>query len=231
MRSLLRSEGFWNDVLRCAPGYARSSVPRRMGDGAAVWAARVVEGRPLRNVWLGVSVEDQQRADLRIPALLDTPAAVRFLSCEPLLGPVDLARHLFPNACPSGCGCRWPDDGDRHECACDGPCCSDSWRPTPALDWVIVGGESGAGARPMGLDWAHDLVYQCRDAEVPVFVKQLGSAWARSGASTGGGLLGTPRYRQDAKGADWGITGFPHDLKVREWPAGSLARGAGDVAH
>jgi protein gp37 len=101
---------------------------------------------PLPNVWLGVSVEDQKRADLRIPALLDTPAAVRFLSCEPLLGPVDLQHAL---------------NADPH-----------SWRHVSALDWVIIGGESGPGARPMELDWARSLVEQCQRANVPVFVKQ-----------------------------------------------------------
>jgi protein gp37 len=101
---------------------------------------------PLPNVWLGVSVEDQKRADLRIPALLDTPAAVRFISAEPLLGPVDLQHSL---------------NADPH-----------SWRHASALDWVIVGGESGPGARPMELDWARSLVEQCQRAGVPVFVKQ-----------------------------------------------------------
>lgn len=124
---------------------------------------------PLPNVWLGVSVEDQQRADLRIPALLDTPAAVRFLSCEPLLGPVDLTRIR-----------RIPVGG--------------------SIAWVIVGGESGAGARPMELDWARTLVEQCKAAYVPVFVKQLGSVWA------GGG-----------HGGDMGA--WPADLRVREFPS------------
>jgi protein gp37 len=100
----------------------------------------------LPGVWLGVSVEDQKRADLRIPALLDTPAAVRFVSCEPLLGSVDLQHAL---------------NADPH-----------SWRHVSALDWIIVGGESGPGARPMELDWARSLVEQCQRADVPVFVKQ-----------------------------------------------------------
>jgi protein gp37 len=102
---------------------------------------------PLPNVWLGCSVEDQKRADLRIPALLGTPASIRFLSCEPLLGPVDLRTVPIPVRGP-------------RELALQ------------QLDWVIVGGESGPDARPMELDWARSLVEQCRAARVPVFVKQ-----------------------------------------------------------
>lgn len=101
---------------------------------------------PLPNVHLGVSVEDQKHADLRIPVLLGTPAAARFLSCEPLLGPVNLDRHLYDHALTSV--------------------------PSGGLHWVIVGGESGSGARPLELDWVRSIVNQCRDAGVPVFVKQ-----------------------------------------------------------
>lgn len=102
---------------------------------------------PLPNVWLGVSAEDQKRADLRIPALLDTPAAVRFVSAEPLLGPIDL-------------------HGD--------PIGKDSVFWIGHLDWVIVGGESGPGARPMHPDWARSLRDQCVAAGVPFLFKQWG---------------------------------------------------------
>ena len=122
---------------------------------------------PLSNVWLGVSVENQQWADIRIPALLDTPAAVRFLSCEPLLGPLD-------------------------DLNLDG------------IGWVIVGGESGPGARPMDLNWVRDIGAQSTAAAVPLFVKQLGSVWAR-------------QNRADSKGGDW--SHWPADLRVREYPA------------
>jgi protein gp37 len=101
-------------------------------------------------VWLGVSVEDQAAADARIPLLLETPAALRFLSVEPMLGPVDLGH----------CLCReWAQGGltlGRY------------------LDWVIVGGESGAGARPMHPDWVRGVRDQCVRAEVPFFFKQWG---------------------------------------------------------
>ena len=120
-------------------------------------------GYPLCNVWLGVSVENQTAAADRIPLLLLTPAAVRFLSCEPLLGPIDmrkvfdedlgtidsLTRGSFPNRRPPP-------------------------RPRPAIDWVIAGGESGRNARPMHPDWARSLRDQCARADVPFFFKQWG---------------------------------------------------------
>lgn len=134
---------------------------------------------PLRNVWLGVSVEDQTAADERIPHLLATPAAVRFLSCEPLLGPVDLADHLTPRwwgSCPCGIGPTEQgtivDRNGVERC----PACNYALggAPEPLLHWVIVGGESGPGARPMHPDWARSLRDQCALAGVPFHFKQFG---------------------------------------------------------
>lgn len=105
---------------------------------------------PLPNVWLGVSVENQHFADERIPLLLRTPAAIRFISAEPLLGPVDLAFWLQPSG---------PEEAS-----------SGTY-----LDWVIAGGESGSKARPFDLAWARSIVQQCADAGVACFVKQLGA--------------------------------------------------------
>jgi protein gp37 len=110
---------------------------------------------PLTNVWLGVSVEDQRWADIRIPALLDTPAAVRFLSCEPLLGPVTLAPEWL--------------QADHETCTCS------ETAGCREIHWVIVGGESGRGARPMHPDWALDLRDQCAGANVPFHFKQWGA--------------------------------------------------------
>jgi protein gp37 len=123
------------------------------------------------NCWLGTSVEDQARADERIPWLLKCPAAVRFLSLEPLLGPVDLDKAL-------GCG----DSTHRGQgnAKCDG------------IDWVIVGGESGPGARPFNYDWARSIRDQCRAAGVAFFMKQ--------------GVKGC------------GLEEVPEDLRVREMP-------------
>lgn len=97
------------------------------------------------NVWLGTSIENQEAADQRIPELLSVPAKVRFLSCEPLLGEVSLRRWAPPSA---------------------------GWAPSP-IHWVIVGAESGHGARPMNLDWARSLRDQCQAASVSFFFKQM----------------------------------------------------------
>lgn len=134
---------------------------------------------PLPNVWLGVSVEDQQRADERIPDLLATPAAVRWLSCEPLLGPVDLESAWHgENALDSECcgDCAWCEKGlpPLHNCQRS----KGDWTWTRSgLDWIVAGGESGPGARPMHPDWARTLRDQCAAAGVPFFFKQWGE-WA-----------------------------------------------------
>jgi protein gp37 len=123
--------------------------------------------KPLPNVWLGVSVENQHFADERIPLLLATPAAVRWISAEPLLGPVDLDSERRDGLHALGCGV--PD----HKCL---PMCR-------GIDWVVCGGESGpghagacgnTGARPMHPDWARSLRDQCQAAGVPFFFKQWG---------------------------------------------------------
>ena len=101
-------------------------------------------GWPLPNVWLGVTAEDQQRADERIPDLIETPAAVRFVSVEPMLGPVDLTK-LFHTPRDFAAG----------------------------LHWIICGGESGHSARPMQPEWAMSLRDQCREATVSFFMKQM----------------------------------------------------------
>ncbi|WP_280317256.1 phage Gp37/Gp68 family protein [Nocardia wallacei] len=122
---------------------------------------------PLRNVWLGVSAEDQKRADLRIPALMKTPAAVRFVSAEPLLGPIDLN---------------------------DAP-----------LDWLIIGGESGPGARPMQAQWARSLRDQCEQLGIACHFKQAGTVLAKEwGAAS----------KKGSDPAEWPEP-FP-----REFPAG-----------
>jgi protein gp37 len=123
-------------------------------------------GKPLPNVWLGTSVEDQITADTRIPHLLRTPAAVRFLSCEPLLAAVDLKKNLGGTQWMGGqrgCGQLDPSGKHYHDDRCQ-----------PGIDWVIAGGESGHHARPMHPDWARSLRDQCNAAQVPFFFKQWG---------------------------------------------------------
>lgn len=151
MRSLLGDEDFTRHVWLAAGRPASDEPPP--------W--------PLSNVWLGVSVEDQKWADIRVPALLGTPAAVRFLSCEPLLGPLDASEYLTPDGCHTHMGEKFPT-------ICQSPSCG------TAIDWAIVGGESGPGARPMHPDWARSLRDQCNAANVPFFFKQWGE-WAPNG--------------------------------------------------
>jgi protein gp37 len=131
------------------------NVARMLGPNGINFYAR--EGPvpcPQPNVWIGTSVEDQQRADERIPHLLNTPAAVRFLSMEPLLGPVRLRNVPGLNKLPTV-----------HRLEGRGPA---------GIDWVIVGGESGPNARPMHPDWARSLRDQCTAAGVAFFFKQWG---------------------------------------------------------
>lgn len=145
------------------------------------------------NIWIGTSVENQATAEERIPHLLRIPAAVRFLSCEPLLGAVDLSGWVTDTGvwkCPN---CRYTlqkcylraSDGAvgpnteqvREVCPNDGA----TLRPLSLIDWVIVGGESGTNARPMHPEWARDLRDQCIKAGVPYFFKQWGGTTPKSG--------------------------------------------------
>jgi protein gp37 len=122
---------------------------------------------PLPNVWLGTSISDQPSADLRIQSLLACPAAVRFVSAEPLLGPVDLTEMERPAGLGTHCYSALDCDVDPDD---------DEWGGA-TLDWVITGGESGPHARPMHPDWARSLRDQCVDAGVPFFFKQWGEWW------------------------------------------------------
>lgn len=192
---------------------AKSDVDPQPGDEPLAHAAFPL---PLPNVWLGVSVEDQATADARIPLLLETPAAVRFVSAEPLLGPVGL-RHLQPRDPPVEIdalggthGVLRPHGGTNDR-----------------LDWVIVGGESGPGARPCDVEWIRSIVRQCRDAGVPAFVKQLG-AYSMGRYCADCDDMDAPCWNgderrcscrchlRDRKGGD--PAEWPEDLRVREFP-------------
>lgn len=143
-----------------------------------------VYAKPLQNLWLGVTAENQGTADERIPPLLQTPAAVRFVSCEPLLGQIDLRDYM------RGFG---------------------RFLTSSALDWIIAGGETGPGARPMDPEWAQGLRDQCQEAYVPLFFKQWGSADPGPGCRNHHRAAG---WRdQESRG------GFLLDGKmIREWP-------------
>jgi protein gp37 len=122
------------------------------------------------NVWIGTSVENQQTADERIPHLLRVPAAVRFLSCEPLLGPVDVSPYLARKVE------RWDRD---HE----GTVVGQEFDCVDGIHWLIAGGESGSNARPMNLGWARSLRDQCQAAGAAFFLKQLGGVRDKRGGA------------------------------------------------
>lgn len=180
----------------------------------------------LSNVWAGTTCEDQRRADERLPHLLEVPAAVRFVSYEPALGPVDFSEWIAPR---SICTCGAEHDGDVTgscpTCGVDNlitvwgegqadrlrtgerywPTFDERRNDGPPVDWIIVGGESGPGARPFDAAWARETVAQCKSAGVACFVKQMGSRVAGAGVKL-----------QHAKGED--PAEWPEDLRVREWP-------------
>lgn len=167
---------------------------------------------PLSNVWLGVSVEDQPRADQRIPLLLQTPAAIRFISAEPLLGPIEF----------DGIDC-WPQFDYRptyeyYRTFLKMQGVESDGKPVKVrdgLDWVIVGGESGPGARPFDITWARMILRQCRAASVPVFIKQLGARPYNGGNIYAEQAVTAIDY-QDRKGGD--PDAWPEDLRVRQYP-------------
>jgi protein gp37 len=160
-------------------------------------------GTPPANVWLGTSVENQKWADQRIPELLKIPAKVRFLSVEPLLGPINTAWFIGRDGWTDGLG-------------------------VDHVHWVIVGGESGPGARPCNVEWVRAIVRQCRAAGVPCFVKQLGAFVTSDNvnmddwpddtvlAGHGEGFAAARAILNHPKGGD--PAEWPDGLLVREFP-------------
>jgi protein gp37 len=159
------------------------------------------------NVATGTSVEDQNTAAARIPLLLEIPAWFKFLSIEPMIGPVDLEKD------PSWLYQMTPvpihdPDGSYQDCDYHVEPRSDG------IDWVIVGGESGSNARPMDIDWVRDLREQCVRADISFFVKQLGSHWAKA--------EGIHKIRGHKKGE--GILSWPEDLRIQQKPLSFSSR-------
>ena len=213
MREIVSAPDFVDDVLNAATWL----MDRQPVSEAGIEAYRALRDAapgawPLPNVWLGVSAEDQTRADERVPDLLATPAAVRFVSAEPLLGPIDfnkidIAAWLRRYRPDSDIGLNAYDPDMRF------PLLSPfehfgSGASYPGLDWIIVGGESGPSARPMQVPWARSIVQQCKAAGVACFVKQLGAdpIWED-------GAFLNLAHRKGADMAEW-----PCDLRVREVP-------------
>lgn len=162
------------------------------------------------NIWIGCTVENQERAAERMPWLLSIPAKVRFVSQEPQLGPIDWTRIEVLKSDGNAPGAylnaltghvAGPDDILPYH-----------------VDWIIVGGESGPGARAFDMKWAETTVAQCTSAGVPVFVKQMG---ARPVYDCPPGEEGEPQMRDDGSARFWSV-GFIKDKKggdMSEWPA------------
>lgn len=190
--------------------------------GARVWGLAGSGGLlgesqpwPQANVWLGVSVENQEAADERILHLLKIPAAVRFLSVEPLLESVDLSPWLYSGHDRAGM--------DRQYLSpLPGTDAAKNWHAK--VDWVIVGGESGHDARPCQLDWIRSIRDQCEAAGVACFIKQLGACASDEVNGIAGRSLAVPEEAsplvslrlRDPKGGD--MSEWPDDLRVREFP-------------
>lgn len=217
---------------------AAKLLPERFFPFASPW--------PLKNVWLGVSVEDQGTADERIPDLLATPAAIRFVSYEPALGEVDFGMSSATCDCcprwtsrwvrlhsrveadlPLG-GKRWGVDGGLYRATSNrhgalsvaaGPERLLGIKPAefvalPKLDWIIVGGESGHGAREFDLAWARSTIEQCETAGIACFVKQLGARPVERAIAPG--HPSRPLDLHHSKGSD--MDEWPRNLRVREFP-------------
>ena len=192
-------------------------------DGECVFPSDRSKFRP--NVWIGTTVEDQKTADERIPHLWSVPAKIRFLSCEPLLGPVDLSAWIGPKK-----DCQYydktPTEQRRNEGVID--CCryeNPSGKCKPGfcpfgyiggISWVIAGGESGPHARPSHPDWFRSLQRQCAAAGVPFFFKQWGEWSPMSYANSGHDL-----HRFDGNGGEVvarvGKAAAGRELAGREW--------------
>lgn len=172
-----------------------------------------INGHPPSNVWMGVSVENQKRAEERIPILLKIPAALRWLSLEPMLGSVDLT-HLDAEGAGHPDWCQINAMAGKQ---------SDMGRPCPdipKLDWLVIGGESGDHARPCSIEWIRSLLKQGTDSGVPVFVKQIGAMATviREPERPWRGETLMRPYVKDPKGGD--PAEWPEDLRVRQMPKG-----------
>lgn len=195
------------DAIGKSEGFPKEGTPSEFGN----WAVNWLSGKtPPHNVWFGVSVESQMLADERIPVLLRIPARIRWLSLEPLLGPVDLTGFL------------WGKDPVCEHCSRDADCTHGMTtrkdNGQSSLDWFVIGGESGPGARPCLVEWIECLIKQGADAGVPVFTKQFGSSayCIREPGRPERGVTRLSNLLKHPKGGD--PAEWPEHLRVREYP-------------
>jgi len=183
-------------VIRATPDLDWLLLTKRVGNVQSILPADWNDGYP--NVWLGITVANQEEADRDIPKLLRVPAAVRFLSCEPMLEMISLDHEWLCNEYFTHAeDCR--DDlcalnGDLHSCV-------GKVVQQPAIDWIIAGGESGPGARPMSPDWPLFLKSQCEFPGTAFFMKQ-------------GSQANWPTFKD--------FNTFPPELQVRQFPRGHV---------
>jgi len=223
------------DLIELTPNLNWLLLTKRIGNAfreiARVRSHDWIAGRD--NVWLGITVVNQEEAERDIPKLLKTPAQVRFLSVEPMLGPIDIARWLDPTGvqCMDVC----PDSSyvdvdsiERADCADEDiplcPHCGEvaSWTGyDDGIDWVIAGGESGPAARPMHPQWARSLRDQCAAARVPFLFKQNGE-WVSVSEVAGAGAHhqfedGSTVRRVGKRAAGRTLDGETHDGFPSVW--------------
>ncbi|WP_017758196.1 phage Gp37/Gp68 family protein [Pseudacidovorax intermedius] len=198
-----------------------ADLPRPGSHAGDLLAHQWRSGNPPKNVWLGITVCDQKEADRDIPKLLAVPAAKRFLSMEPALGAVDLTKIQWPEKHKVDVlrGGAWDLPGWVHKGFVN-------HSDMNTIDWVIVGGESGHGARPMHPDWARSLRDQCAEAGVPFLFKQWGE-WVPRGPEAWGYPLveGVPRIRLTDTGENGSDLGAGGDNHVWMQRAGKKAAG------
>ncbi|WP_186200853.1 phage Gp37/Gp68 family protein [Burkholderia gladioli] len=196
-------------LIEATPALDWQLLTKRIGNAAAMLVDMFPAGTP-DHVWLGATVVNQAEADRDVPKLLATPARVRFLSIEPMLGPVDLGRAWHGEAAVGG--------------RCPGrylPALREV--PRPSISWVIAGGESGPGARPAHPDWPRALRDQCAKAGVPFLFKQHGE-WA-----PGSGDFGAGRFATAAVAFDGRVV--PGGYRAQDYPAGASSADGWALVH
>ncbi|WP_186177913.1 phage Gp37/Gp68 family protein [Burkholderia gladioli] len=196
-------------LIEATPALDWQLLTKRIGNAAAMLVDMFPGGTP-DHVWLGATVVNQTEADRDVPKLLATPARVRFLSIEPMLGPVDLGRAWHGEAAVGG--------------RCPGrylPALREV--PRPSISWVIAGGESGPGARPEHPDWPRALRDQCAKAGVPFLFKQHGE-WA-----PGSGDFGAGRFATAAVAFDGRVV--PGGYRAQDYPTGASSADGWALVH